>query len=103
MKTKYWVIFVAAFCFMAGAIVISAINTNKDVPAAQAQANQTDALTTYSIFDPAFKLVAGTYSHPAGWQADSQVKWDIEAFSQPLQLHSIAQNRWTECPRIFSH
>lgn len=98
MKTKSRVILAAAFTavslfsFVAGSIVISAINTNKDLPAAQAQVNQTDALTTYSIFDPTFKLVAGTYSHPAGWQADSQVKWDIEAFSQPLQLHSIAQS-----------
>ncbi|MBK7837793.1 MAG: hypothetical protein IPJ49_08935 [Candidatus Obscuribacter sp.] len=98
MKTKSRVILAAAFTavslfsFVAGSIVISAINTNRDIPAAQAQVNQTDALVTYSIYDPTFKLVAGTYSHPAGWQADSQVKWDIEAFSQPLKLHSIAQS-----------
>lgn len=45
---------------------------------------------TYSIFDPKFNLVAGAYLIPSGWQAQSQVVWNIEHFSQPLQLHTLA-------------
>ena len=44
----------------------------------------------YSIFDPKFNLVAGNYLIPSGWQAQSQVVWNLEHFSQPLQLHSVA-------------
>ncbi len=43
-----------------------------------------------SILDPKFNLVAGTYLIPSGWQAQSQVAWNLEHFSQPLQLHSVA-------------
>ncbi|CAN5372072.1 hypothetical protein BH11CYA1_BH11CYA1_32900 [soil metagenome] len=44
----------------------------------------------YSIFDPKFNLVAGAYMIPMGWQAQSQIIWNLEHFSQPLQLHSVA-------------
>ncbi|MDQ5936377.1 MAG: hypothetical protein QG574_3713 [Cyanobacteriota bacterium erpe_2018_sw_21hr_WHONDRS-SW48-000092_B_bin.40] len=61
-----------------------------------AQAQTADASTSsqpsvlYSIFDPKFNLIAGNYLIPSGWQAQSQVVWNIEHFSQPLQLHSVA-------------
>lgn len=47
-------------------------------------------VATHQIFDPSFNLVAGAYNYPAGWQAQSQVVWNIEHFTQPLALHSVA-------------
>ena len=61
---------------------------------AQAQTSQPNSgnqpSVLYSILDPKFNLVAGTYLIPSGWQAQSQVAWNLEHFSQPLQLHSVA-------------
>jgi len=47
-------------------------------------------MATHQIFDPSFNMVAGAYNYPAGWQAQSQVIWNIEHFTQPLSLHSVA-------------
>lgn len=74
--------------------VASLAGAGSPLPAAYAQdgsmAPLSQGMTTYQIFDQQFNLVAGAYDIPAGWNAHSQVEWNIEHFSQPLQLHSEA-------------
>lgn len=47
-------------------------------------------LTTYQIYDSTLNMPAAAYSLPADWRATSQVSWNIEHFSQPSHMYSIA-------------
>jgi hypothetical protein len=87
IKTKLSLVVFLVIAFVACLVVFRG---------AQAQTGQSNGSNQpsvlYSIFDPKFNLVAGTYLIPSGWQAQSQVAWNLEHFSQPLQLHSVASS-----------
>lgn len=84
-KKKLPIIGVLAIGFVACFVIFRGAQAQSGLPSSS---NQPSVL--YSIFDPKFNLVAGTYLIPSGWQAQSQVVWNLEHFSQPLQLHSVA-------------
>lgn len=78
--------------FLAIAIIVCLV-VFRGAQAQTGQANSSNQPSVlYSIFDPKFNLVAGTYLIPSGWHAQSQVAWNLEHFSQPLQLHSVASS-----------
>lgn len=84
-KKKLPILLFLAIAFVACVVVFRGAQAQTGQPNSS---NQPSVL--YSILDPKFNLVAGTYLIPSGWQAQSQVAWNLEHFSQPLQLHSVA-------------
>jgi len=52
-------------------------------------ASQSPAQVVHEIIDQQHGgLVAAVYTHPAGWQAQSQVVWDMQKYNLPLRVFS---------------